>query len=446
MKKLTVLIIAMQFIVVSTYGQKDTLTIDDYYIDFSVPDLSALGMLGVENDEIVRPGNLKEFAAGIANFVDTDGSIKPAYAIEWSFLKTFSQSKEYKWNKRFLARNLALTAGSSNQDSLGTRLAVGFKWVPFDMAEPIGDDGYYNLIGAYASGYQPQREVIYSEIYERISDVFNYDIQNNPTEIALNKVTIVSGILKNEPKVYKEQILNGDINDLQKFILDSITVSFEKENYELTKKEISGIKKVIVDYCSFVLSQLHPDFEDFKSFIKPSLAKIKEDYKKEHWNAFSLQLSGGWIANSPENNYNQMDTEKFSFFIGASGPTFNKSYAKIKGQWLFQAKFEDNFSNNSFLEQGFSFGGRHLLGNSDNRWSVDLLYSNTSFSNQESQEIEDMVYFRYTTGFEIKLSDGTWLELVFGGQKMLKGDKDDAILTSFGFKHALQSKRRHEIQ
>lgn len=444
MRKFTVFVIACMC-VCSVFGQNDTLTIDDYYIDFSVPDISALSMLGVENDEIVRPGNLKEFAAGIANFVDTDGSLKPAYAIEWSFLKTFTNTNTYKWNKRFYARNLALTAGSSNQDSLGTRLAVGFKWVPIDKSEPIGDSTYYKLLGIYASGYKSDR-LKYSQIDENISEVFDYNIHNNPTEEKLKKVTIVSDILTNDPDTYKKDIIKRELENLQKFLIDSISNSFSDNNLEMSDDEKRLLEAVVNKYSLYVLSQLDGDYKDFKSYIKPIMSQIKDNYKKEHWNAFAFQLSGGWVANSEESNYNKLDTEKFSFFIGVSGPTFNKKDSKIKGQWLAQVKFEDDFTNNSYLEQGFSIGGRHLLGNSDNRWSVEVLYSNTSYMKKENTDISDLIFLRYTTGVEIKLTNGTWLELAFGGQKLFEGDESTSILTTFGFKHALQSKRRYDIK
>lgn len=432
--------------VISAFGQNEALTIDDYYVDFSVPDISALSMLGVENDEIVRPGNLKEFAAGVANFVDTDGSLKPAYALEWSFLKTFTNTDTYNWNKRFYARNLALTIGSSNQDSLGTRLAIGFKWVPIDKSNPIGDPAFYRLLGIYASGYKSDRTREYSQIDEEISRVFNYDIQNNPTEDELKKVTIVSEILTNDPIIYKKNIINGGIENLQKFLMDSITNSFANESLELSDIEKEDLDIVVIKYSLYVLSKLNVDHKDFKNYIKPIMKKIKDDYKKEHWNAFAFQLSGGWIGSSKENNYDDLETEKFSFFMGISGPSINKENTQIKGQWLAQVKFEDDFTNNNYLEQGYSIGGRHLLGNSDNRWSVEVLYSNTSFKKKENTEISDLSFIRYTTGVELKLTDGTWLEFALGGQKILEGDKNTTILTTFGFKHALQSKRRYDIK
>lgn len=446
-KNIIVLLVFVTFFNIAYSQNIDTLTIDDYYIDFSVPDLSALSMLGVENNEIVRPGNLKEFAAGIANFLDSDGSIKPAYAVEWSFLKTFSNTKTYNWNRRFSIRNLALTVASANQDSLGTRLAIGFKWVPIDKSDPLGDRKFYDYIGVYSSGYY-QTDIINSHdnIFNEIAKTFKYN-HTNPADISIEKMSIVTEYLSNDDRIkddYKKKIDNGDINDLFQYLMDNINKSFAEKNISLENEEEANLDVVVKMYTAFILKGLKEN-DIFKADCKQMIKERKASYKQEHWNDWALQLSGGWVANSPENNYKTVSNEKFSFFTSASIPTFNKSKAKIKGQLLVQIKFEDNFKKDSYLKQSFSGGFRHLVGNSDNRWSIEILYASTSYNIINNVKPDDFRFIRYTTGFELKLSDGTWLEMVFGGQKRLEGDKKNSILTTFGFKHAIQSKRRYEI-
>ena len=105
MKNIILTIILILFSL-STRTQTTESSIDDFYCDYSVPDLSALSMLGIESDEIVRPGSVKEFAAGISKFINTDGTIKPAYAIEWSFLRTLTKHRVSNWDKRFWSKNL----------------------------------------------------------------------------------------------------------------------------------------------------------------------------------------------------------------------------------------------------------------------------------------------------------------------------------------------------
>ena len=93
------------------------------------------------------------------------------------------------------------------------------------------------------------------------------------------------------------------------------------------------------------------------------------------------------------------------------------------------------------LDNRTSIGGRVLIGNSDKRLSLEGQYVNALFTSMDENgdQIRDES-FRWSFGGEIKLSQGNWLELAIGGQRLINGDT--RILPSFGLKHALQNERR----
>jgi hypothetical protein len=56
-----------------------------------------------------------------------------------------------------------------------------------------------------------------------------------------------------------------------------------------------------------------------------------------------------------------------------------------------------------------------LFGNSDNRLSLELLYSYAQTEALETSMSLPVRYLRYLAGLELKLTDGTRLQLEMGG-------------------------------
>ena len=427
-------------------GQKDSLTIDDYYIDFAVPDLSSLGMLGVENDEIVRPGNLKEFAAALSNFLDTDGSVRPALAMEWSFMRTFTKKNPVKWNKSFQPRNLALSVATTQQDSLGLRLGIGLKWVPIDRSDPLGDKDFYRKISVLVRSY------FANEHYKKLNDfnsralgVLGMTDRNTMGEDDLRLLAAIISVLfasNDSIDAYRDQVEKGVIKDIDSTLNARLIEAVDSEDLTLDP----DTRELLVSYyVEIILDNYSDTYKSFGDYINAILLKQKETYKKDNWNAFAWEVSAGWVGHSQTTTYDDFNTEKFAFFTGVSLPTINGP--NLKGQLIGQVKLDLDLSNDSLDYNRFSIGAKHLLGNSDNRFSTEILYSNAETTFVETDQMLPVRYLRYTVGAELKLTDGSWLELAFGGQKFFEGESEsNAILANFGFKHAIRTKRRYDIK
>jgi hypothetical protein len=70
------------------------LNIDDLYMDFSIPKVTAFSLLNVDPSNILKPGAVKKFAIGAGTFADSSGTGKSGIAAEWSpFFNFFSNGK-----------------------------------------------------------------------------------------------------------------------------------------------------------------------------------------------------------------------------------------------------------------------------------------------------------------------------------------------------------------
>ncbi|WP_424962410.1 hypothetical protein [Ekhidna sp.] len=444
--------------------EKDTITIEDYYIDFAVPDLSALGMLGIENDEIVRPGNLKKFAAGIANFVDTDGSLKQALALEWNFMNTYNKKNPINFDKVWQPRNLALSLATSEEDSLGLRLGFGLKWVPLDKGDPMGDSKFYYKISTAAKSYYGlesfKKEFDFPQHVETVLDFG--DRSNGDREIMLLAAVISAfdiSKLDSLRKDFEESKVTNMDSLVTKRLEDSINelISQTSGNPISTRVDNAFVdanlnskkkRQLISKYVELILSSNKESYQDFESYIATIISKEKEKYRERNWNAEALMVATGVVGHSTTSTYNDLTGEKFSIFASYAMPTLGgMTKQKLKGQMIVQFKYETDFTGDSIDFNHISLGFKHLFGNSDNRLSTEALFSSADTELLENNETSTETYLRYTIGAELKISDGTWLEIAFGGQKFFEGEaEENAILTNFGFKHALRNKRRYDIK
>jgi hypothetical protein len=429
--------------------QRDTTNIDDFYIDFSVPDLSALSLLGIKNDEIVRPGNMKEFAAALANFVDSDGSLKSALALEWSFMRTFKKNSPINWNKPFQGRNIALTLATTEQDSLGTRIGFGVKFSPIDKSDPFANPDFYKKIASLSNAFYSRESVKKREGFDfLVPKILNFPDNPNMTTLQRTVYKVVIDVLDTREKAMtdiRKKIDQGTITNLDSTFHANMQKAFEDNNIPSTAISPEQRSEIIATYVALIQETYADEFIEYKEFITKIIKKQKEEFKKKHWNALAWQTSVGWVAHSLSSTYNDLTSERFSAFTGVSIPTRNDDKKKLKGQLIAQLKYSLDVSGDSIDFNEFSAGIKHLYGNSDNRLSVEVLYSSAETELLEIKQIQPVKYLRYMLGVELKLFDGTWLELAFGGQKFFEGQNEkNTILSDFGFKHAIRNKRRYD--
>lgn len=418
---------------------KEELKIDNYYIDFAVPDLAAYTLLGIDNDQVSRPGNLKELAIGLSSLTGTNGKFNPSIGIEYSPFITLNKNLETEtnndksyWNRRFRPTNLALTFGTQIDDSLGNRAALGFKWVPVDFSEPLGSKEFYNSVRDLLTDEKTINEATYiSKFNEKVLALLLGEGLSAPEMQSLAKYLDMANTN------YREDLLklrsSGKVGSLTVALRDSLANTSAYAKLSGTAKQT--LTSYTSEFVDFTLSR-----RSFQDYLGNRIKELKEDFKKKNWNALVVQFSAGWVWNSDSATFDDLSKEKYVVFLGVSTPLWRNSRHT---QGIAQIQYTNDRSKLTAFANKFSAGGRILIGNADNRLSLEGMYSDITYDakKDDGSEIRE-TSFRWAIGGEFKLSQGSWIEVALGGQKLINGET--RILPSFSLKHALQNKRRFD--
>ena len=440
MKKLIVLF-AMLMVVRLIIAQNKTdsiYSINDLYIDYSAPDISAFSMLGVTEEQIVRPGNLKQFSAGLANLLSSGNKIQTGFATEYSPLNFNKIRKTDWWYKKVRWDNYALSLATAAHDSLGTLLSGGIKWVPLNNSEAFGNSKFYDEVLLVTKSILKESQVKLAEEDSLYKD-FILGLVNNNLYKLMAIVDTSFEFTKNE-KFYnhQEKIEKGKIQNPIQYFTDLFYNALKLQNVNISKSDSTKI----LDYSSKYIEWLSKSNSNEEK-VKEKILELKANYKKANWYKGSLMFSGGIVGSSKEGTYESLKFRNASFIVSGAIGFPLKKYPKVNAQLILQGKIDGALIDTVEFDNKFSFGGRFLIGNADNRLSAECLYSSTQLSEAfEMEEFDQIRYLKYVLGVELKVSTGTYLELAIGGQKFFEGEKGTSIIPSFTFKHALQTKKR----
>jgi hypothetical protein len=444
---------------IGTWAQSDTLEIKDFYLDFATPEISAFSIMDIEPSAISKPGNIKEFALGITNFVNSKGDLRTGLAVEWAPLMTFDKktgnwiNKSGKHNK-FEWKNITTSFATTN-DSTNVKLSGALRFSPIDRTNPLNNKEWIDSISNYFYSVINQRDIQNQKLdnakknfSKRVIDtLINIGVPDKllgklskPIDAAnsyrLNSLKAkydTSGVL------YDRYIISQDVyNDLKKSFDDNNLLSLFNQNQEKLKS--------LCQYFTDIFYQHHSG-PPFQTEFNLHILKMKEDYKKKNWNKWALQISGGGLFNSEKATLSDLKRNFYAFAFTTGfplihenwfkGTSFN-SFMRNHSQILFQIKNVQYFTPDSINNNSLFIGTRFLLGNYDKRFSFEIAY--IDFSNKLTDINSSGI--RYSIGTEIKIMDNYWLELAVGGQNFI--DKTGVnILPSFAFRHAFGNENRY---
>lgn len=422
--------------------KKDTVkNINDFYLDFPIPDISAFTLLGINTNSITRPGNPKEFVASILNVATTGSKVSPGIAIEWTPYLTFgkkdlSNLKEYRNSK--LLRRLQFTFGS-NQDSLGSNLAYGFKWTLVDNSDPLLDsvyqdsiikamNNYLNKFPLNSSERQDFQEKIFSPLCSTIAGLYSL----NTGDVIRNLNKHFNFLDSTDFKIIEipryELVRDKCISTL-----DSLTNEKFQTNYKL----IVELDKIIIKYIT-MFDKADKYVRDVSS--NTEFERLKKEYKNKHWNDLSLQIGVGQVFKSYDFSWNKLSSHKFTGFLSTAIPIarFEESGIQLISQLLY-----DNYCGYDKQNRKYntSLGGRFLWGNNNFRFSLEGKFSYLKLNESLTDNINRNL--RVTAGFEIKFDDGLWFELAFGADGNLNKDWVKPDFITFGnFKYSISKEPR----
>ncbi|SKC42161.1 hypothetical protein [Ohtaekwangia koreensis] len=432
----------------SLYAQNpDSITIDDYYVDFSVPDITAFSILDINSNDVVRPGNVKELAVGIQNYVDQDGNLKPGLAMEIAPYRILAKALKVRsfWEKNKSLKNLQISIGTAQGDSSNLLAAWGINWTPIDRTDPVANIALQNFFADYLANKDSiaNQMSLAGQRNKHLQSVNQFLNSLTPTS-RLSSQTKVA-ILQYFGGGYRSRLLRYDSTDNQLYALvmkDTVLQKLGTFNINLDSAQSNALSMLIVQNAKLTFTE-QAEEEEFAENFSEELKRQKKIFIEENWNRLVIQLKAGSKYNSAENTIKDLSLLNWRIFGGIAGripglANSNSTLAK-SSQVIYQASYINYKDKSMPLKWEFSTGGRLLLGKADKRLSAEFLYSQATINGETTDKSE---YIRYTIGGEMKINEGLWLELAVGGQKFLQGNDDTRVVPQFGLKYAIQKKSR----
>jgi hypothetical protein len=396
-------------------------------VDFAPPDLSAFSILGLGPGKVARPGNVKELAIAVLNGNNLS-EVASDIAVEWTPTATFGADDLDSYRKSRLLRNMQLSLATAG-DSVGTRMAIGWRWVPIDRSDPALD------------------KTLDKEI-DSIMQLWNVDAAVQKRKVAFQNTA--SHALP--PLLQQMEVENPDLNGLQ------LADVFNVDREDMVSRPASMVSEEMLHIVKDAALSLDIDFEQAPDSVQTALEDLcreygvfmeslndtlnldkvvgervieaKERFKKRAWNATVVHVATGVVAQSPEGTWESLRLYSWNSYAGCA------LRIKSTGQLILQGRFEMRTRQESSIDYTYSGGMRVLLGGSDMRLNGEFAYEKAEgVCGCGSDEI-----WRYTVGGELKLTDELWLEMSIG-KESVPGDSEDAeIISLANIKYGLSRK------
>jgi len=440
------------------FAQSDTLELRDFYMDFAVPEITAFSILDIEPSTVSKPGNIKEFALGVTNFVNKNGDLRAGLAVEWAPFKTFNRKTgnwETKKDKatKFEWKNIT-TSFATASDSTNVKLAGALRFSPVDRTNPLRDKNWMDSIGNYFYSIINQRNIQQQNLdmakknfTKRIFDCYlKIGVPDDLIEELSKPIDAANSYRLNSLKSkYDTSGVLYDRTIISNEVFTELKSKFDDQNFGSLFEQHKAELKELCQYFTDIFYQHHSG-PSFENQFNIHILKMKEDYKKANWNKWALQISAGGLLNSEDATIKDMNGESYSLAFTTGFPLIHESWFKGTDfnkfmrnhtQIMFQIKNQQYFTNDSVNNDYFFAGTRILLGNYDKRFSFEIAYIHESNSTIDLNQSG----IRYSIGTEIKIMDNYWLELAVGGQNF--EDKTGVnILPKFAFRHSFGNENR----
>ena len=428
-------------------GAQDEPTLSDYYVDFSVPDLPALGSLGFGSNSVTRPGTLKELSTSLLTLSDGTNAITPAVGIAWSPARTFAADSVDHQRERWY-RRLSLSFGTITANGQ-SRVGAGARFVFVDRADPLRS--YQSGLG-HVGSFDTRLRQIYRDASERNRQAVSFSRQVDPlmAELAarmchLHRFTTDGNC--NEAEIRAELMGPWEIRlppDLPTTF--GQVLRFERTlNAVAAKRAPSTFEGGEENGQRIVSEHLRDRIYYFAGlYIETALRlpalkleevqALKQQWEESHWNAFVLSVDGGYVMVSPDSSWRRLRSEKMALAIAAALPAGPHGQVVIELEGLMA--LDDTMSERSHV----SLGGRVLLGSSSKRFSFETVVANVDYRGRQ----ENGWRSRATAGVEFRLTEGLWFEVAAGGERRPTIDEDGRSMLAFGgLKYAFRREARN---
>lgn len=425
-------------------------SIDNYYIDFSIPKVTAFSLLNIEPSNILKPGTVKELVLGLGGYFDSKGNYKSGLAMEWAPLMTFNKAKT-NWEDMFQWKNL-LFSMATNEDSLGGNLSMAFRWSPIDLTNPLQNQKGKSEINSIISKYRTKNSDQLDTSFTLFNKFYNDWVLHFPTNLdTLNSMGTKINITYTSTR-------DKIIDSLKLMEYKTCTACISIKYKQLFTNEIkSKLPNLVLNAdtllllsnlaANLVIAYIEDGIEVSKRYTN-EIIKFKSDFKKENWNKMAFEIGGGQILSSSNSNLRDLSANYNTFYLSFAMPLSRKlnpenkfeNFWRNNSQIMFQLKNQMYYTPDSTQNNSLFIGTRFLAGKYNWNFSVECSYNyQTSAVTNLNQS-----YLQYALGGEYQVGEGNWIALALGGATVLNntGRVDLELLPRISFRHAFQKESR----
>lgn len=442
----------------------EDIEIDDVYMDFSIPKVTAFSLLNVDPSNILKPGVVKKFSMGVGTFADTSGTGKTGIAAEWSPFLTFSDSA-IGWTKAFEPKNLLISYASVG-NSLGGDMALAFRWAPIDFTNPLktkeGQESIHYIIeGIRRKGGLSEKtkedmmafDAIYYNFIEKVASK-NQNLDPNELDEKFEATLKITDSFVRDTLVEKYSRIVDDRN-IDK-LADTLKNDFELIMGSQFIKDMGVELDSIIDKAAELLLRFVFEENATKETFLNEMVDYKTNFKNKHWNKMAFEFGGGQILCSPNARFSELAANYNTFYLSFATPLMwdktknNESYKygnfgrllRDNSQLILHVRTQNYYAPDSTQNNSVFAGTRLLFGKSD--WHISLECGYMSQANFVTGL--DQSYLQYALGFDYRISDGNWIEFALGGAQTLSntGRLELSLLPRIAFRHAFQKESRFD--
>jgi hypothetical protein len=356
----------------------DSVTLSKMKLNFVVPDLPAFSVLGSEPSNLLRPSTPQAFAMSFSEFYqDKKIQIPKAFALEISPALLLNAKKGPLQLERYIKNqtinSLRISIGSSTDSLLsisGRSLAIGARI-------SLINKGDFSI-----------------DMLTKIAKELR-GFRKNTTEKFLPLFAIKNGI--DTTKLDWEDLIFSNEALRKKF------------NLELDSSE----------------NQIQA------SFLK-NIQKIKDDYKKDHWNDEKLDLAFALLSSSPDSLVKNIRFNKIALWLTYAAKTGKNSQLLIGANSGYSKNLLDTSKltlNKNYFD--ISVPVRYLIGTNRVKGFIEAQYSH------EGKNKNNKIFMNL--GTELNVIDGFWLTF-YGGLDYQSITKITSIVSNLKLKITLPEK------
>jgi hypothetical protein len=344
-------------------------------IDFSVPKSPAFTALGLTPESVVRPTSPRAFAASLLSGADPRGNFQTGVAVETApYLLLEGNNLTLKdYRDSYLIRLFSrtqfsfATAKGANDEDEATRVALGFFISPFDRGDPRKDPA---LLNCFQEGFKGVHQ----------------EAVNLQNDIA--------------PLVARESLTPQELGQIQQ--------ELEKKIAPLEKK--AGVE---ADKCRDLARPRNWNASAWSLGVAPTWTSPKGNVRDLDWSGVSLWTSIGYgfeeIPGLQDNAQMLLHARYRSDELVAdpdeSGKFFKQDTLTVAGQLRIA---------------GFNF--RETIGGPDLNFLAEAAYVRENRRGRKDEEL-----FRYTVGFDYKITDNLYLDVSIGTEDGRKKGGDSGF-------------------